>query len=37
MFLIDAINPKVEKKLKLVSFFSKGELEAQKIKPVLFL
>ena len=37
MVLIDAIKPKVEKKLKTYFIFWKGELEAyKKIKPVCF-
>ena len=41
MFLIDAIKPKVENKLKTCIFFARlfkgGDSEAYKIKPVLFL
>ena len=41
MFLIDAVKPKVEKKFKtcfiFLRLFKRVELEAYKIKPVLFL
>ena len=41
MFLIGTIKPIVEKKLKLVLFFTglcrRGELRAYKIKTILFL